>query len=68
MLMELPLVPARLEFMIGVELPGYKWASDIDGEVMNDGSGYAVALSGDGSHVIIGTPFSDANCFNLWSC
>jgi len=35
--------------------------SDIDGEAMNDGSGYAVALSGDGSHVIIGAPYSDAN-------
>ena len=33
--------------------------SDIDGEAAEDGSGYSVSLSGDGSRVAIGAPFND---------
>ncbi|MFY0625914.1 MAG: leucine-rich repeat domain-containing protein [Reichenbachiella sp.] len=35
--------------------------SDIDGEAIDDESGTSVALSGDGSRVIIGAPFNDGN-------
>ena len=33
--------------------------SDIDGEAINDQSGYSVSLSGDGTIVAIGSPFND---------
>ncbi|MES2575166.1 MAG: T9SS type A sorting domain-containing protein [Bacteroidota bacterium] len=35
--------------------------SDIDGETAGDQSGYSVSLSGDGSTLAIGSPYSDAN-------
>lgn len=35
--------------------------SDIDGVAINDQSGYAVSLSGDGNTVVIGAPFNDVN-------
>jgi len=34
---------------------------DIDGEALDDGSGWSVSLSSDGSKVAIGTPFNDGN-------
>lgn len=36
-------------------------ANDIDGEVVNDQSGYAVGLSADGNIIAIGAPFNDNN-------
>ena len=35
--------------------------ADIDGEAANDQSGYSVAMSSDGSTVVIGAPHSDGN-------
>mgnify|MGYP003630982979 FL=1 len=35
--------------------------NDIDGEAINDQSGYAISLSADGNTVVIGAPFNDAN-------
>lgn len=35
--------------------------NDMDGEVINDQSGYAVSLSADGNTVAIGAPFNDAS-------
>ena len=35
--------------------------NDIDGEAINDQSGWSVCLSADGNTVIVGAPFNDAN-------
>ena len=46
------------------EYTGSAWnkiGDDIDGEAMGDESGWSVALSSDGSRVVIGAPFNDDN-------
>jgi len=37
---------------------------DIDGEAAQDGSGYSLSLSGDGTMIAIGAPYNDGNAFN----
>ena len=46
------------------EYNGSQWnkiGQDIDGEAADDESGWSVALSSDGSRVVIGAPFNDGN-------
>ncbi|MEI6200161.1 MAG: fibronectin type III domain-containing protein, partial [Actinomycetota bacterium] len=38
--------------------------ADIDGEAADDGSGYSVAMSQDGTRIAIGAPFNDGNGSN----
>ncbi len=38
-----------------------KLGGDIDGETSNEQSGWSVAMSADGSHVVIGSPFNSSN-------
>jgi hypothetical protein len=47
-----------------LQVLGMTWqqvGSDLDGKAASDLSGYSVAMSGDGMHVIVGAPFNDGN-------